>query len=217
MPSKLLQFIQVPFYEKIIFIGRVWAKIKTYTIYRLALKSIGRKCLIHKPLLFKNAKFISIGSNVFIRDHVRLECIVQKNSTIIPHLIVESGVSIEQRGHITVGNELIIGKDTIISFDVMITDIDHEYRNLDIPIGKQDLLIKKTQIGDNCFIGSGAKIQAGTILGRHCIIGANAVVRGVFPSFCVIAGVPAKIIKRYNEASYQWEKTNERGEFIHEI
>jgi len=44
----------------------------------------------------------------------------------------------------------------------------------------------------------GAAIQARTVLGEQCIVGANAVVRGIFPPFSVIAGVPGRIIKRFD-------------------
>jgi acetyltransferase-like isoleucine patch superfamily enzyme len=96
-------------------------------------------------------------------------------------------------------------------------DTDHEYQDLSMSVGKQPLMIKKTQIGENCFIGSGAKIQAGTILGRHCVVGSNAVVRGTFPDYSVIVGAPARIVKRYDEKSQKWKKTNNKGEFIDEI
>ena len=52
-------------------------------------------------------------------------------------------------------------------------------------------------------------IQSGTILGKQCIVGANSVVRGQFPDYCVIAGNPAKIIKKYNFNTRKWEKYHE--------
>jgi len=52
----------------------------------------------------------------------------------------------------------------------------------------------------------GVAIQAGTVLGKQCIVGANSVVRGVFPDYSVIAGVPARIIKRFNFDKNKWEK-----------
>ena len=50
-------------------------------------------------------------------------------------------------------------------------------------------------IGDNVYIGPGAKIFGGIIIGNNVTIGANAVVNKSFPDNCVIAGVPAKIIR----------------------
>ena len=50
-------------------------------------------------------------------------------------------------------------------------------------------------IGDNVYIGPGAKIFGGITIGNNVSIGANAVVNKSFPDNVVIAGVPAKIIK----------------------
>ncbi|GAM59552.1 O-acetyltransferase [Vibrio ishigakensis] len=66
--------------------------------------------------------------------------------------------------------------------------------------------IKEVSIGRNSFIGYGAVILPGTILGEQCVVGANSVVRGKFPSFAVIAGNPAKIIKRYDQEKDKWIK-----------
>ena len=53
-----------------------------------------------------------------------------------------------------------------------------------------------TRIGENCFLGMNSIILMGTSIGNNCIIGAGSVVSGVFPDNVVIAGNPAKIIKR---------------------
>ena len=68
------------------------------------------------------------------------------------------------------------------------------------------MIVKDTIIGENCFIGYGVAIQAGTKLGKQCIVGANAVVRGDFPDYSVIAGVPAKIIRKYNFDTKTWDR-----------
>ena len=120
---------------------------------------------------------------------------------------IQDNVSIGQNFHITSKDlNLIIGKDTTISGNVFITNIDHEYQEIDKHIMNQKYIVSETIIGENCFIGFGVGIQAGTILGKQCVVGANSVVKGVFPDYCVIAGVPAKIIKRYNSISQVWEK-----------
>jgi len=193
-------------YEKYNLIIDQVTKFKSQYFYKLFFKNIGKKTRIKNPILLKNIHHISIGSKVLIGDHARLECVEKKGEQIFaPHLIIEDGVSIEQRCHITAADTLIIGKNSMISFDVSIQDTDHEYQAVGIPIANQPLIVKQTRIGENCFIGSGAKIQAGTILGKHCIVGNSAVVRGVFPDYCVIAGIPAKIIQRYNKKTLQWE------------
>ena len=132
-------------------------------------------------------------------------------------ITIENDTAIGQNVHITSSNEnVIISKRTTISGNVFITNIDHDYQEVDVHIMKQKFIIKETKIGENCFIGYGAAIQAGTILGKQCIVGTNSVVRGEFPDYSVIVGVPAKIVKRYNQKTKKWEKTNEVGEFLND-
>ena len=165
---------------------------------------------IGKPLFIGNFKRIFIGKKVRIMPNARIE-VVDKNSSIV----FEDNISIAQNLHIISGGnqELIISKNTTLSANVFVTNVDHEYQDIDIHIMEQTLIFSKTFIGENCFIGYGAVIQAGTILGKQCIVGANAVVRGHFPPYCVIVGAPARIVKRYDEKTKQWKKTNKGGEF----
>lgn len=41
-------------------------------------------------------------------------------------------------------------------------------------------------------------------IGKNCVIGANSVVTKDIPDYCVFAGVPAKIIRKYDELSNSW-------------
>lgn len=169
---------------------------------------------IGKPIFIGNFKRIFIGKRVRIFPGARIE-VIDKNSSIV----FEDNISIGQNLHIISGGgqELKIGRDTTFSANVFVTNIDHQYDEINKHILEQPLVSAKTQIGENCFIGYGAVIQAGTILGKQCIVGANAVVRGHFPDYCVIVGIPAKIVKRYDEKTKIWEKTNSKGEFIDAI
>ena len=63
-------------------------------------------------------------------------------------------------------------------------------------------------IGDNCYLGPGAKIVKPVHIGDNVIIGANAVVNKDIPSNTMVAGVPAVPIKRYNETTQKWDKLN---------
>lgn len=214
MKTLILKMIHLPLSRKKQFITNIYYKIKTKIFYSLFFKSIGKNTLIQSPL-FLTPEFISVGSDVYIWEGIRLEGIHKYlNQDFSPHIIVEDGVTIQQNCHITAAETLRISKNTMISFGVSIQDTDHEYQSLDLPPVHQQLKVNQTFIGENCFIGSGAKIQAGTILGKHCIIGTNAVVRGIFPDYCVIVGIPAKIIKRYDHTSETWKKTDSQGNIL---
>ncbi len=58
---------------------------------------------------------------------------------------------------------------------------------------------KEVVIGDNCWIGMNAVILPGVHLGDHITVGAGAVVTHSFEGNCVIAGNPARIIKKFDD------------------
>ncbi len=171
---------------------------------RIRFGKIGNYSYMGKPLFLLGTKKIKIGNRVRIYPGLRMEAHGEHGG-----ITIKDNVSIGQNFHVTSKDiELIIGENTTISGNVFITNIDHEYREIDRHIMEQPFLISETTIGNNCFIGYGVGIQAGTILGKQCVVGANSVVRGVFPDYCVIAGVPAKIIRKYNPLTMEWEKHN---------
>ncbi len=214
MIEKIKLFLCWPISRKIEYIYIRLKMTQMNFISRYRYISVGKGCFIIKPIIL-TPEFISLGDKVSFRHHARIEAISSFSSeSFTPNIIIESGVTFQQRCHITAASRLVIGKGTIASFDVMITDIDHEYEDVSLPISQQKLAIKPTYIGESCFLGGGVKIQAGTTLGRHCIVGSNSVVRGQFPDYCVIVGAPARIVKRYNENTSQWEKTDNKGGFI---
>ena len=55
---------------------------------------------------------------------------------------------------------------------------------------------KITRIGNRCFIGVNAVILPGVVIGDECVIGAGAVVTKDVPSNCIVAGNPAKVLRR---------------------
>lgn len=191
--------------------------IRFLIIIRPFLREAGRGATIKSPL-FITPECIRIGDNVQIMNGCRIEGVyAYAGQRFDPDIFFDEGVTLQQRCHITSANKVSIGKKTMISFDVSIQDTDHEYRDIEEPVESQPLIVCETIIGENCFIGSGAKLQAGTVLGKHCVVGTNAVVRGCFPDFSVIVGVPARVVKRFNVITGQWEKTNKKGEFLSEL
>lgn len=214
MIAQARRFFNWPLSRKIQYVESLYLRLKAKTIYQYMFDEVGAKCIIKKPL-FITPEFISLGDNVIIWDDARIEAIDHYGEQVFnPKIILENGVTIQQRCHITAADKLVIGANSLISFDVMIQDSEHAYTEPNIPVVFQPLIIKPTRIGENCFIGSGAKIQAGTSLGKHCIVGSNSVVKGIFPDYCVIAGVPARIIKRFDIDACDWRKTDPKGNFI---
>ncbi len=164
-------------------------------------KRIGMPSYLGKPTYISGRRRISIGKRVRIFPGLRMEAIGKGT------IQIGDNVSIGQNLHlISTKADLCIGDNTTISGNVLITNTNHSYQEIDQHIMQQESIFKKTTIGPNCFIGYGAVIQAGTILGKQCIVGANAVVYGCFPDCSVIAGVPAKRIKQYCFETCTWDK-----------
>lgn len=176
-------------------------------IYAPFFKKFSFPSHIGVPIFTKGLNRVIIGKRVRILPGLRIE--THNNGTIT----FEKNISIGQNFHITSADNLIIGSNTTISGNVFITNIDHDYQEIGKPILDQKLIIRETRIGSNCFIGYGAAIQAGTILGEQCIVGASSVVRGKFPEYSVIVGIPAKVVKRYDVVTKTWVKTNPDGTF----
>lgn len=155
---------------------------------------------IGKPTFIEGASRISIGSRFRIFPGARLE--VATSGT----LIIASDVAIAQNLHLTCGKLIHIHSGACIAANVCITDTLHNYTDPEINILKQNDSYRETIIGQDCFIGFGSVINAGTTLGKHCIVGANSYVSGKFPDHCIIAGNPARVIKSYDRKTGAWIK-----------
>jgi len=148
-----------------------------------------------------------LGTNkMFIEERVRIFPGLRAECHDKGRLFIHENVTVGQNFHVTCMRDLHIRSGTIMSGDVMITDIDHEYKDPAKSVIDQPYIYSRTDIGENCFLGFGVRIQAGTTLGKGCIVGANSVVRGDFPDHCVIVGAPARVVKRYDQASGQWQR-----------
>jgi len=90
-----------------------------------------------------------------------------------------------------------IGSDVQTGPYVYITDQNHGYEDPDEVVHVQWPNDVPVIIGDGSWLGTGVVVLPGTELGRNTVVAAGAVVRGVFPDHCVLAGVPARIVRRY--------------------
>lgn len=157
---------------------------------------------IGKPIFINGLKNMRINKKFRIFPGARIE--VGKNA----RLQIDQDVAIAQNLHLTCGKFIHIESGVCIAANVCITDTIHDYRNPEVNVLKQNDSHKETIIGKDSFIGFGAVINAGTQLGKHCIVGANSFVSGTFPDNCIIAGNPAKIIKFYSQEKSSWVRVD---------
>ncbi|MNK65838.1 2,3,4,5-tetrahydropyridine-2,6-dicarboxylate N-acetyltransferase [compost metagenome] len=188
---------------------RIW-----YVLNKPAFKDLGRNVIVRKPLIITPG-FISIHNNVSINYHARIEGFRSYEGEVFtPHIILDDFCTIQQNLHLTCAGSIYIGKNTGIAANVTITDIHHPYEDINLPIERQKIKVKPVSIGDDCKIYNNSVILPGSNIGKHCTIGANSIVSGIIPDFCIVVGAPAKIIKRYCFERGEWLKTDEKGDFL---
>ncbi|BGP41090.1 E1 ubiquitin-activating protein [Rhodotorula kratochvilovae] len=136
-----------------------------------------------------------------LADLFRIPLERAKQLAIEPPLAVDYGYNIEFKGEFYCnvncvfldGAKITFGSRVVLAPGVHIYtgthSIDVEERR-----GWYDRAYPVT-VGDDVWIGGGAKILGGTVIGDGCTVAAGAVVKGTFPPNSVIAGVPARVIK----------------------
>lgn len=184
--------------------------------YKLVLKvmkiSYGRDVLLKGvPVIFKKkGATIIIGEGVTIKSSFLSNLVGLYSRTIIvtrtlgAEIIIGdnvgiSGATIYARTSIRIGDNTCIGGNCKI-LDNDFHPIEVEERNQllnDLKGGNSELIpAKPIHIGKNCFIGCNTILLKGTVLGDGCVVGAGAVVSGQFEAGSVIAGNPARVIRK---------------------
>lgn len=129
-------------------------------------------------------------------------------------LNIGDNVKINDYCHIGTIYKIEIGNEVLIGSRVTIVDHDHGYYGNDNTIlediltvpDKRKLFGKEIVIKENVWICEGAVILSGSIIGNGVIVAANSVVKGSIPDYTIVAGIPAKPIKKYCFEKSLWEK-----------
>ena len=168
--------------------------------------------LIRFPFDIRGKKYIKYGKNFTTGTGCRIEA--YKFFSDSPKLIIGNNVQINDYVHLACGQSLIIEDDVLIASKVYISDINHgnySGENQSFPEEKaknRKIFSKTVKICENVWIGENAIILPGIEIGKNSIIGAGSVVTKNVPENCIVAGNPAKIIKKYNFGNKKWERIN---------
>lgn len=157
---------------------------------------------------FEKGAFVQKGVrlNFFWINNKPINLILKKNANIKSNVILQGSGLLELGENSFVGSfsvigandKIIIGDNVMISQSVSIRDTDHKFNRKDIPMIKQGINTKPVIIEDDVWIGHGAIITKGVRIGRGAIVAAGAVVTKDVPSYSIVGGVPAKVIKYRN-------------------
>jgi serine acetyltransferase len=156
-------------------------------------------CLAFPPGAVFGERWISLGKDTLIGPHVSISAGMVPGQKMVTDPVVRIGdrCMIGRGSHIVGHFQVEVGDDVHTGPYVYITDQNHGYEDPDEVVHAQWPSDVPVLIGSGSWLGTGVVILPGTRLGRNVVVGAGAVVRGTFPDHCVIAGVPARVVRRY--------------------
>lgn len=174
---------------------RLWTRL---LIYPFIIKR-GKGSIIRRKArldLIPNRKF-SIGYRTIIEDYTII-------NNGMGDIIIGDRCAITSRvklvGPVTLGNLVTIGSGA------QITGLTHNFEDVTRPIKDQGVAPCITIVEDDVWIGGNSVIIQGLRIGTHCIIASGSVVTRDVPSYSVVAGNPARVIKQFNFETKKWEK-----------
>lgn len=190
------------------------------------LKSLALKLMIPKNQArprrwvrwFLNPLVHHKGKRSLIRRTARMDVLpfngfhLGNDSTIEDFATINNGVGdvfIGDRTRIGLGCTLIgpvrIGNDVIMAQNIVMSALNHKYEDDTRPISLQGFSKNGIVVEDEAWIAANCVILSGVTIGRHAVVSAGSVVRRNVPSYSVVTGNPAKVIKRMNPETRVWE------------
>lgn len=146
-----------------------------------------------------NEQYLRIGDHTMIGPYCALSAGMVPGQQCVSDTVVSIGDRcLIGRGSGIVGHLSIeIGNDVWTGHHVYVTDQNHGYEDLELPISRQAMPERPVVIGDGSWLGHGTIVLPGARIGRHVVVAAGSVVTGDLPDYSVAAGVPARVLRRY--------------------
>jgi acetyltransferase-like isoleucine patch superfamily enzyme len=162
-----------------------WWKLRLGRRLRLdGLAFIGPRCSleVRKGAVLELGRWSWLGHGCKVRCHEGIVSIGAKT-------VFGQECTISAYQHVSIGRECVIADR------VMMIDFDHGMVEVERPIRLQGIYKRDVRVGHNVWIGYGACILRGVVVGDNAVIGTNSVVTKEVPPNAVVGGVPAHVIR----------------------
>jgi acetyltransferase-like isoleucine patch superfamily enzyme len=156
--------------------------------YRYLHRCAGPGTIVGQSVVLINTANIRVGSGCLLMDHLYIRAGVDGFVTIEDGVALNSFVKIFGHGGVRIGRSAQIGPGTIL------TTSGHDYRATEL-----ELDLAAIDIGERVWIGCNSAILPGVTIGDRAVIGAGAVVTSNIPSDCLAVGVPARVVRYFDE------------------
>lgn len=152
-------------------------------------KKVGDNVIFEEGVLVFHPENIEIGNNVYIGHNTILKGYYKNKMIIGDHTWIGQNCFLHSAGGIKIGKAVGIGPMVKIS-----TSMHKE--ELSKPVLFCDLEFGEVIIEAGCDVGIGSIILPGVKIGEGSIVGAGSVVTKEVEPYSVVAGVPAKVLRR---------------------
>lgn len=145
------------------------------------------------PVHIVGADRISLGSGIYVGPGSSLHALTPE-----ARIVLGDGVRITGGCFISAVRQVTIGNKVLLAKNVHIADHMHKYSQTGVAVMDQGVdKVAPVIIEDGAWIAQGVVICPGVTIGRGAVIGANSIVNSNIESYCVAAGSPARIVKRF--------------------
>jgi acetyltransferase-like isoleucine patch superfamily enzyme len=179
--------------------------------YPFLLGACGRNVTFGYGVVLRHPAKVRIGNDVVIDDLVVLDAKGEKNrgieigdgvflgrGTILSckdgDITLQDHVNIGFHSEIFSGSSVVVGRHGLFAAQTYLVGGGHSFDGQG-PVVEQERVSSGITLGENVWLGTGAKILDGVRIGRNVVVGAGAVVNEDLPDGAVAAGVPARILR----------------------
>jgi acetyltransferase-like isoleucine patch superfamily enzyme len=182
-------------------------------LYPLLLGSVGRGVVFGQGVVLRHPQKIRVGDGSIIDDLVVLDAKGTHNRGIDIGREVFLGRGtilsckdgdIELGDHsnlgfhceIFSGSKVAVGRYGLFAAQAYLVGGGHEFEASGVAVIEQPRSSSGITLGDNVWLGAGAKVLDGVRVGDDVVVGAGSVVTADLPSGVVAAGLPARVLRR---------------------
>jgi acetyltransferase-like isoleucine patch superfamily enzyme len=181
-------------------------------LYPLLLGSVGRGVVFGQGVVLRHPHKIRLGDGVTVDDLVVLDAKGASNRGIDVGCSVFLGrgtilsckdgdITIGDHGNfgfhceIFSGSSVTVGRHGLFAAQAYLVGGGHEFEGEGLAVIDQPRSSRGIRLGDNVWLGTGAKVLDGVTIGSDVVVGANAVVNADLPDGAIAAGVPARVLR----------------------
>jgi acetyltransferase-like isoleucine patch superfamily enzyme len=184
--------------------------------YPWLLGAVGRNATFGQGVVLRHPHKVRLGDDVVVDDLVVLDAKGSTNDgirvgdgvflgrgTILSckdgDIVLGDRVNIGFHSEIFSGSSVTVGRHGLFAAYTYLVGGGHAFERDDVPVLEQERTSRGIVLGENVWLGTGAKVLDGVTLGDDVVVGANAVVTESLPSGSVAVGIPARVVRRRGE------------------